>query len=187
MGFYGNRVFPRAMIRLMNTRQMRETRARVCAPLSGDIVEIGFGTGLNLPHLPPTVTVLRAVDPLERGRNLASGRIAASPVSVEFVGLDGQSLPLPDHSVDAALSTWTLCSIPDPVAAVREINRVLRPGGTLHFVEHGCSPDDAFQKLVDWRDSPSIARPSAPGSSPHPVRSRSVAASGPVPATAETA
>lgn len=146
MGFYGERVFPRAMNRLMNTKQTRETRARVCAPLSGDIVEIGFGTGLNLPHLPPAVTVVLAVDPLERGRTLASGRIAASPVSVEFVGLDGQLLPLADDSADAALSTWTLCSIPDPVAAVREINRVLRPGGTLHFVEHGCSPDPGVRK-----------------------------------------
>ena len=146
MGFYGERVFPRAMNRLMNTKQMRETRARVCAPLSDDIVEIGFGTGLNLPHLPPAVTVVLAVDPLERGRTLASRRIAASPVSVEFVGLDGQLLPLADDSADAALSTWTLCSIPDPVAAVREINRVLRPGGTLHFVEHGCSPDPGVRK-----------------------------------------
>lgn len=146
MGFYGERVFPRAMNRLMNTKQTRETRARVCAPLSGDIVEIGFGTGLNLPHLPPAVTVVLAVDPLERGRTLASGRIAASPVSVEFVGLDGQLLPLADDSADAALSTWTLCSIPDPVAAVREINRVLRPGGTLHFVEHGRSPDPGVRK-----------------------------------------
>ena len=146
MGFYGERVFPRAMNRLMNTKQTRETRARVCAPLSGDIVEIGFGTGLNLPHLPPAVTVVLAVDPLERGRTLASGRIAASPVPVEFVGLDGQLLPLADDSADAVLSTWTLCSIPDPVAAVREINRVLRPGGTLHFVEHGCSPDPGVRK-----------------------------------------
>ena len=146
MGFYGERVFPRAMNRLMNTKQTRGTRARVCAPLSGDIVEIGFGTGLNLPHLPPAVTVVLAVDPLERGRTLASRRIAASPVSVEFVGLDGQLLPLADDSADAALSTWTLCSIPDPVAAVREINRVLRPGGTLHFVEHGCSPDPGVRK-----------------------------------------
>ena len=146
MGFYGERVFPRAMNRLMNTKQTRETRARVCAPLSGDVVEIGFGTGLNLPHLPPAVTVVLAVDPLERGRTLASRRIAASPVSVEFVGLDGQLLPLADDSADAALSTWTLCSIPDPVAAVREINRVLRPGGTLHFVEHGCSPDPGVRK-----------------------------------------
>ena len=148
MGFYGDRVFPRAMNRLMDTKQTREARARVCASLSGDVVEIGFGTGLNLPHLPPAVTVVRAVDPLERGRDFASARIAASPVSVEFVGLDGQSLPLGDDSVDAALSTWTLCSIPDPVAAVRELNRVLHPGGRLHFVEHGCSPDE---RVLKWQ------------------------------------
>ena len=148
MGFYGDRVFPRAMNRLMDTKQTREARARVCASLSGDVVEIGFGTGLNLPHLPPAVTVVRAVDPLERGRDFASARIAASPVSVEFVGVDGQSLPLGDDSVDAALSTWTLCSIPDPVAAVRELNRVLRPGGRLHFVEHGCPPDE---RVLNWQ------------------------------------
>ncbi len=148
MGFYGDRVFPRAMNRLMDTDQTREVRARVCASLSGDVVEIGFGTGLNLPHLPPTVTIVRAVDPLERGRALASARIAASPVSVEFVGLDGQVLPLGDDSVDAALSTWTLCSIPDPVAAVRELNRVLRPGGKLQFVEHGCLPEP---RVLKWQ------------------------------------
>ncbi|MEJ7799699.1 MAG: class I SAM-dependent methyltransferase [Ilumatobacter sp.] len=120
----------------------------MCAPLSGDVVEVGFGTGLNLPHLPPTVVILRAVDPLERGRSLASERVASSPVPVEFVGLDGQELPLDDESVDAALATWTLCSIPDPVAAVREISRVLRPGAAFHFVEHGCSPDP---RVLKWQ------------------------------------
>ena len=75
------------------------------------------------------------------GRLLACERLAASRVHVDYVGLDGQTIPLDDDSVDSALSTWTLCSIPDPVAAVREIRRVLRPGGRLHFVEHGRSPD----------------------------------------------
>lgn len=148
MGFYGERVFPRIMNRMMNTKQTRRIRSRVCAGLSGEVVEIGFGTGLNLPHLPPSVAVLRAVDPLKRGRTLAAERLASSPVSVEFVGLDGQSLPLNDESVDAALSTWTLCSIADPVAAVREIRRVLRPGGVFHFVEHGCSPDS---RVLKWQ------------------------------------
>ena len=105
MGFYADRVFPPIMNRVMNTKQTRRIRSRVCAPLSGDVIEIGFGTGLNLPHLPSTVVVLRAVDPLERGRVLASERIAMSAVPVEFVGLDGQALPLDDDSVDAALST----------------------------------------------------------------------------------
>lgn len=141
MGFYGDEVFPRLMNLVMNTRQTRRIRTRVCATLVGEVVEIGFGTGLNLPHLPPTVTVLKAVDPLAHGQALAAKRLASSHVAVEFVGLDGQCLPIDGDSADAVLSTWTLCSIPDPVAAVREIRRVLRPGGTFHFVEHGRSPD----------------------------------------------
>ena len=148
MGFYGDKVFPQLMNAMMNTKQTRRVRAQVCAPLSGEVVEIGFGTGLNLPHLPAAVTRLKVVDPLSKGRELAAGRLAESPVQVDFVGLDGQRLPLEDDSVDAALSTWTLCSIPDPVAAVREIGRVLRPGGKLNFVEHGRSPDT---KVYRWQ------------------------------------
>jgi ubiquinone/menaquinone biosynthesis C-methylase UbiE len=87
-----------------------------------------------------------AVDPLETGRAVARGRLAASHVTVEFVGLDGQRLPLQNESADAALMTWTLCSIPDPVAAVLELRRVLRPGGALHFVEHGRSPHAKVQR-----------------------------------------
>ena len=149
MGFYRDRVFPRVMNVACNTKQTRRVRSMVCESLAGEVLEIGFGTGLNLPHLPPSVTRLRAVDPSERGRVLAAGRLADSPVEVEFVGLDGQSLKLEDHSVDAALSTWTLCTIPDPVAAVREIGRVVRPGGSLHFAEHGASPDEKVRK---WQD-----------------------------------
>jgi ubiquinone/menaquinone biosynthesis C-methylase UbiE len=148
MGFYGDRVFPRVINRLMDNSQTRAIRTRVCAALTGDVVEIGFGTGLNLPHLPATVTGLRAVDPMARGRTLAGERLAASPVHVDFIGLDGQRIPLDDESVDSALSTWTLCSIPDPIAAVREIRRVLRPGGRLQFVEHGRSPDP---RVLAWQ------------------------------------
>src|SRR5688500_7744164 len=129
------------MNKACNTSEGRRIRANVCQALSGDVLEIGFGTGLNLPHLPAAVTRLRAVDPLQRGRALAAERLAEVPFPVEFVGLDGQSIELEDDCVDAALSTWTLCSIPDPVAAVREIRRVLRPGGRFHFAEHGAAPD----------------------------------------------
>lgn len=149
MGFYRDRVFVRAMNVMMNTKETRRVRAEVCAPLKGEVVEIGFGTGLNLPHIPSAVTRVLAVDPLETGRDLARERLEASPIHVDFVGLDGQRLPLEDASVDAALSTWTLCSIPDAVAAVRELRRVLRPGGMLHFVEHGASPD---KKVRRWQD-----------------------------------
>ncbi|WP_117000952.1 class I SAM-dependent methyltransferase [Desertimonas flava] len=141
MGFYAERIFPRLMNRACNTPDNRRIRAVVCAPLAGDVLELGFGSGLNLPHMPPSVRRVLAVDPMQRGRSLAADRIAEAACEVEFVGLDGQVLDLPDDSVDAALSTWTLCSIPDPAAAVREVARVLRPGGTFHFVEHGRSPD----------------------------------------------
>jgi len=149
MGFYGERVFPRLMNAVMNTNERRRIRARVCAPLEGDIVEIGFGTGHNLPFLPGAVTSVRAVDPLERGRELAAARLVASHVPVTFVGLDGQRLPIEDNSADAVLCTWTLCSIPDAEAAVREVRRVLKPGARLHLVEHGRSPQPRVRK---WQD-----------------------------------
>ncbi len=146
MGIYRERIFPRVMNLLMNTKETRQIRERVCASLRGEVVEIGFGTGHNLPFMPTAVTRLHAVEPLMRARELAAGRVAEAPCPVEFVGLDGQQLPLGDGSADAVLSTWTLCSIEDPVAAVREIDRVLRPGGTLHFVEHGLAPDQSVEK-----------------------------------------
>lgn len=149
MGYYAERVLPHLINVLMNTRQMRETRARVCAGLEGDVVEIGFGSGHNLPFLPAAVTRLRAVDPSAVGVRLAGERIKQSPVEVAVVGSDGQQLPIEDASADAALCTWTLCTIPDPVAAIREVRRVLRPGGALHFVEHGRAPDEPVRR---WQD-----------------------------------
>jgi ubiquinone/menaquinone biosynthesis C-methylase UbiE len=121
----------------------------VCEHLDGEVLEVGFGSGLNLPHLPPAATKLYAVDPAELGRRLAAERLAEAPVPVEFVGLDGQDLPLEDDSVDRVLSTWTLCTIPDADRALHEVRRVLRPGGTFHFVEHGRSPD---AKVARWQD-----------------------------------
>ena len=145
-GFYARRVFPRIMNVAMNTAETRRIRADVCAPLQGEVLEIGFGSGHNLPFLPPAVTRLLAVDPMQEGRTLAERRLAESEVEVDFVGSDGQSIELADGSADSALSTWTLCSIPDAVAAVREVARVLRPGGALHFVEHGLAGDPKVQR-----------------------------------------
>lgn len=149
MSFYGERVLPRVINVVMNTKQTRLIRQRVCADLTGDVVEIGFGTGHNLPYLPATVRSLRAVEPAGLGVELAKERIAAAGVPVQVVGLDGQDLPLEDESADSVLCTWSLCTIPDPEAAVREMRRVLRPGGRLHFVEHGRSPDDGVRR---WQD-----------------------------------
>ncbi len=120
-------------------------RSRVCEGLHGHVVEIGFGSGLNIPFYPDSVTGVAAIEPADLGWKLAGKRLADSAVPVERSGLDGQSLPLPDDSCDTALSTWTLCTISDAVAALREVRRVLKPGGTLHFVEHGLAPDDKVQ------------------------------------------
>jgi SAM-dependent methyltransferase len=149
VGFYEHQVVPRFMDVVMRRRELTPIRARVAASLEGDVLEVGFGSGLNVPHYPPAVTQVRAVDPATIGRKLAGKRVAASRVPVDYVGLDGQGLSLASASIDHVLTTWTLCSIPDVDRALSEIRRVLRPGGSLHFVEHGLSPDG---KVAGWQD-----------------------------------
>lgn len=141
MGFYENQVVPRFTDLVMRRRELTPIRARVSASLDGDVLEIGFGSGLNVAHYPPAVTRVRAVDPATLGRKLAAKRVALSRVPVEYVDLDGQALSLESDSIDHVLTTWTLCSIPDVDRALSEIRRVLRSGGLFHFVEHGRSPD----------------------------------------------
>jgi len=121
----------------------------VASDLDGEVLEVGFGSGRNVPHYPSSVKRVRAVDPATVGRRLAAGRVSASTVPVEYVGLDGQSLPLADESVDHVIVTWTLCTIPNVGTALDEIHRVLRPGGCLHFVEHGRSPRP---HVAHWQD-----------------------------------
>jgi len=110
------------------------------------VVEIGFGSGHNVPHYPPEVHTVLAVEPAVLARRLARGRIAASRVVVEHIGLDGQEIPLDDATCDSALCTFTLCTVPDPAQALAELRRVLRPGGTVHFLEHGLSPDSGVAR-----------------------------------------
>jgi ubiquinone/menaquinone biosynthesis C-methylase UbiE len=149
MGFYEDRVLPRCVDVVLGGKQFRRVRSRVAAGLSGEVLEVGFGSGPNVPYYPDAVARVRAIDPATQGRKLARKRLAASRVPVEFVGLDGQDLPLDDASVDHVLTTWTLCTIPDVERALAEVRRVLRPGGVLHFAEHGRSPD---AKVARWQD-----------------------------------
>src|SRR5215472_8962149 len=141
MGWYERQVVPRIVDVSLRTADFTEIRAKVAGALDGEVLEIGFGSGLNVPHYPATLTKVVAVDPATAGRKLAASRIAQCAVPIEFAGLDAGELPADDGSVDHVLSTWTLCTVPDPARALAEIRRVLRPGGSLHFAEHGLSPD----------------------------------------------
>ena len=146
MGFYGDQIVPRLVNASCGMKVLDPLRRRVCAGLHGEVVEIGFGSGLNVPFYPPTVHRVDAVEPADVGWTLAATRVAATAVPVQRSALDGEALPFADDWFDAALSTWTLCTIPDVAAALLEVRRVLKPGGTLHFVEHGLAPDVRVQR-----------------------------------------
>jgi ubiquinone/menaquinone biosynthesis C-methylase UbiE len=146
MPFWTDQVVPRFTDKMHGSSAVMKLRLGADDSLAGDVVEIGFGSGLNVPLYPAEVTRVYAVDPSQVGRKLSQDRVDASPVPVDFVGLVGAQLPLDDASVDAALSTFTLCTIPDVTRALSEVLRVLRPGGTFHFLEHGLCPDPAVAR-----------------------------------------
>src|SRR6478609_1639344 len=146
MGFYAEHIVPRILDKACGLEAATPFRVRACSGLAGEVVEIGFGSGLNLPHYPAEVVSVAAVDPSDVGWTLAAQRLEQATVPVRRAGLAGQRLPFDDDSFDAALSTWTMCTIPDLVAGLQELRRVLRPGGTLHFVEHGLAPDETVRR-----------------------------------------
>src|SRR5258708_22663755 len=146
MGAYERYVLPRVINQLCGAKSLHQLRRRVCSGLAGDVMEIGFGSGLNVPFYPAAVTAVAAVGPSELSWRLVRDRVAAAAARVSRSGLDGQSLPFDDGSFDVALSTWTLCTIPDVTAALKEVRRVLRRGGQLHFLEHGLAPDERVRR-----------------------------------------
>src|SRR5574341_746603 len=149
MGFYADHVFPYLMDWTLGPRRFREQRELALAPAHGHVLEIGFGTGLNLPHYPRAVTSLTAIEPAPLLPKTVARRISGRALPVELVRLSAETLPFEDGRFDCAVSTWTLCTIPDSVAALREVRRVLKPGGRYLFLEHGRS-DDA--RVAKWQD-----------------------------------
>lgn len=149
MRWWDEQVVPRVTDRLLDAGEFHKLRARVCAGLEGEVLEIGFGSGLNVEHYPPAVTKVHAVEPSDVAWRIAEDKhLSRGGPPVVRAGLDGQVLDLADASVDAAVSTFTLCTIPDVAAALREVRRVLRPGGRFHFVEHGLAPEP---RVARWQ------------------------------------
>lgn len=146
MSFYADHVLPRIIHVTCGMKALNPRREQLCAGLSGEVLEIGFGSGSNVPFYPPSVTSVTAVEPTDTSWKLAGKRLARSTVPVQRSGLDGQSLPFEEDRFDTALSTFTLCTIPDHGAALAELRRVLKPGGTLHFFEHGLAPEPDVQR-----------------------------------------
>lgn len=149
MSFYENFILPWCIEFSCGMKALVPRREKVAAGLHGTVLEVGFGSGLNLPVLPAAVTRVLAVEPSQRARRLGRKRIEAVRCPVEFVGLDAQALQLADACADTALTTFTLCTIPDAMHALREIRRVLKPGGRLVFLEHGRAPDIGVAR---WQD-----------------------------------
>lgn len=146
MSLYSRHVFPHLLDWLMSQPAFARAREELLAKVEGDVLEIGFGTGLNLAYYPAGIKSLTTVDVNPGVHRLAEKRLEQSRLPVRFELVSGERLPMPDASFDAVVSTWTLCSIPDVESALREIRRVLKPQGHFHFVEHGLSPDPAIAK-----------------------------------------
>jgi SAM-dependent methyltransferase len=145
VGVWTDHVLPRLVDRVLGTPEVNARRALVCSGLHGRVLEIGFGSGLNLRHYPAEVTEVLIVEPSAVALGLAEPRMAAVDVRVVQVGVDGARLELLDKSVDCVLSTYTLCTIPQVTDALEEVHRVLRPSGVLHFLEHGRAPSESVR------------------------------------------
>ncbi|PKQ09624.1 MAG: SAM-dependent methyltransferase [Alphaproteobacteria bacterium HGW-Alphaproteobacteria-12] len=150
MGLYERHVVPHIINCACGTKPIRYQRKKVVPLAEGTVLEIGIGTGLNLPYYDGAkVTRVIGIDPSEASWRLAGERARDLPFPVEFIGLSGEQIPLDDKSVDTVLCTFSLCTIPDPVKALEGMRRVLKPGGKFIFCEHGAAPDD---NVLKWQN-----------------------------------
>ncbi len=145
MGFYSNFILPYCLEWSMSIPLFTEYRRQILADVTGKVLEIGFGTGLNLPLYPSTVETLTIIDANPGMDKLAQQRVKDSPLKIESYILNVESLPMADSTFDSVVSTWTLCSIAQVDLAIAEIHRVLKPGGKFFFIEHGLSRETNIQ------------------------------------------
>lgn len=145
MGFYQKRILPYLLDWSLSAPIIGKYRQEVLASVSGEVLEIGFGTGLNLSYYPDDIYKIVTVDPNPGVHVLAQKRIKASSITVEHQIISGENLPMADNSFDNVVSTFTLCSIANVEQALREVYRVLKPGGGFHFLEHGLSREPKVQ------------------------------------------
>lgn len=150
MSFYENYILPRFIRCACGTKPIMKQREKVVPHAHGTVLEIGIGSGLNLPYYDASkVDRLIGLDPSEASWALAAEKAAGLDFEVEFIGLPGEQIPLDENSVDSIVVTYSLCTIPDPVTALQGMARVLRPGGEMVFCEHGKAPD---AKVAKWQD-----------------------------------
>ena len=150
MGFYDRHILPHFINCACGSKPIMKQREKIVPQASGRVLEIGIGTGLNLPYYDmDRVEQLIGLDPSEESWVLATERARAVGIEVEFIGLPGEQIPLDDASIDTVLVTYSLCTIPDAITALQGMARVLAPGGRLLFCEHGSAPDASVRK---WQD-----------------------------------
>jgi SAM-dependent methyltransferase len=147
-GWWREHVVPHLADKGLASPEIAKLRREVCADLAGTVLEIGGGSGRNLPELPDGVTAVDVVEPSDVGWRMSERRRGRATVPVRRIGLDGQRIDVPDASYDNVLCTFSLCTIPDPAAALAEVRRVLRPGGGLTFLEHGLAPSP---RMAGWQ------------------------------------
>ncbi|MEA5596430.1 class I SAM-dependent methyltransferase [Rivularia sp. UHCC 0363] len=145
MGFYSQKIFPYLLDWSLSDSTFSKYRQEVLAEVEGDVLEIGFGTGLNLSYYPDDIHKIITVDNNPGVHQLAQKRIEKSSITVDHRILSGENLPMADNTFDSVVSTWTLCSIEKVEQAVKEIHRVLKPSGKFFFIEHGLSNEPSIQ------------------------------------------